>query len=48
MTLACKILNQLISKRSRPKEEILNMADVFYASGRITEKEYTDVVSKLK
>lgn len=45
MSIAYKILKKLISDRVRTKEDILKMADVYYAAGRITEDEYTDIVS---
>lgn len=45
MSIAYKILKKLISDGNRSKEEILTMADVYYAAKRITEEEYTDIVS---
>lgn len=44
--MAYKILKQLIFNGSRSKEAILKMADVYYATGRITEEEYRDIISQ--
>lgn len=44
MSIAYKILKKLISDKSKTKEEIQTMADVYYAAGRITQEEYSDVI----
>lgn len=45
MSIAYKILKKLNSDKAKPKEEILKMADVYYAAGRISEEEYGDIIS---
>lgn len=42
--MAYKIMKNLIVNGSKPKEELLNMADVYYAAGRLTDNEYTEII----
>lgn len=48
MSIAYRILKKLIADKSKTKEEILNMADVYYAAGRISKEEYEDIISRSK
>lgn len=42
--MAYKIMRNLIANSTKTKEELLNMADVYYAAGRMTDEQYTEVV----
>lgn len=42
--MAYKIMRSLISNRTKTEEELLNMADVFYAAGRLTGEQYAEIV----
>ena len=42
--MAYKIMKNLIAQGSKTKEELLNMADVYYAAGRLIADEYTEIV----
>lgn len=46
--MAYKILKQLIYKSNKSKEELLQMADVYYGAGRVSKDEYEDIISRLK
>lgn len=37
-------MKNLIVQGSKIKEELLDMADVYYAAGRLTAKEYSEIV----
>lgn len=37
-------MKSLIANSTKTKEELLNMADVYYAAGRMTDEQYTEVV----
>ena len=43
--MAYKILKNLISNGKKASEEILDMADVYYAAGRLTDEQYTEIVN---
>lgn len=43
--MAYKILKCLISSGKKTTEEILTMADVYYAVGRIDQEQYEDIVA---
>lgn len=47
MSLAYKILKNLISNGSKSKEQLLTMADVYYGAGRISKEEYEDIISRI-
>lgn len=42
--MAYKIMRNLIANSTKTKEELLNMADVYYAAGRLTDGQYTEIV----
>lgn len=42
--MAYKIMKSLIQNSDKTKEELLDMADVYYAAGRLTAEEYTEIV----
>lgn len=42
--MAYKLMIKLIANGKTPKEELLNKADVYYAAGRLTDEQYTEVV----
>ncbi len=43
--MAYKILKNLITTGKKTGEEILAMADVYYAAGRLTDEQYTEIVN---
>ncbi len=43
--MAYKILKSLISNKKKTDEEILTIADVYYAAGRLTDEQYTEIVN---
>lgn len=42
--MAYKILKQLIQNKQKTNQDLLNMADVYYAAGRLDEEEYKDII----
>lgn len=42
--MAYKIMKNLISNGKKTNEELFNMADVYYAAGRLTGEEYSEIV----
>lgn len=42
-----KIMKTLFQNRARSKEELLNMADVYYAVNRLTEDQYTEIIAQI-
>ena len=45
--MAYKIMKNLIQNGTRTKEELLNMADVYYAAGRMTDAEYSKIIAQI-
>lgn len=45
--MAYRLMLQLIEQGKRQKERLLEMADVYYAAGRMTSEEYEDIISKI-
>ena len=45
--MAYRLMQQLIELRRRTKEDLLGMADVYYAAGRLTEGQYTELVEQI-
>lgn len=43
--MAYKILKSLLSNGKKTAEEILDMADVYYAAGRLNQEQYEDIVA---
>lgn len=43
--MAYRIMKSLISNSLKTNEELATMADVYYRSGRLTEGQYTEIVS---
>ena len=46
--MAYKCMVKLIAKGTRSKEELSNMADVYYASGRLTDEQYTEIIALIE
>lgn len=42
--MAYKIMKSLIQNSTKTKEELLDMANVYYAAGRLTAGEYSEIV----
>lgn len=42
--MAYRIMKSLISNSEKTKEELADMADVYYGSGRLSEDQYTEIV----
>lgn len=45
--MAYKIMKTLINNHSKTKEELAEMADVYYASDRLSKEEYEDVIKRI-
>lgn len=46
--MAYKIMKSLIANSKKTKEELLNMADVYYAAGRLSDEQYTELVELME
>lgn len=42
--MAYKLMKKLIAAGRKTTGELLNMCDVYYAAGRLTDEEYTELV----
>lgn len=42
--MAYKILKKLITDKTKTAGDLLNMADVYYAAGRLTDEQFSEVV----
>ena len=45
--MAYKIMKNLIANGKMTNEELFNMADVYYAAGRLTETEYSEIIDQI-
>lgn len=45
--MAYKIMKSLIQNSTKTKEELLNMADVYYAAKRLTSEEYAEIIENI-
>ncbi len=43
--MAYRIMKSLISNSMKSNEELSAMADVYYGSGRLTDEQYTEIVT---
>jgi hypothetical protein len=43
--MAYKIMKKLITDRKKTKDELINMADVYYGAGRLTDEEYQEIIT---
>ena len=43
--MAYRIMKSLISNSTKSNEELSTMADVYYGSGRLTDEQYTQIVT---
>lgn len=46
--MAYKLMISLINLKRNTKEDLLNKADVYYAAGRLTDTEYSDLVERIE
>lgn len=46
--MAYKLVKQLIKLGRKSKVELLNYCDVYYAAGRLTDEEYTELVAEIE
>ncbi len=46
--MAYKIMKKLITSGTRTKDELTNMADVYYAAGRLKDKQYEEIMELIK
>lgn len=46
--MAYKIMKSLISNSTKSNEELSNMADVYYGSGRMTDKQHSDITKLIE
>lgn len=42
--MAYRIMRSLISNSRKTKEDLADMADVYYGTGRLTDEQYTEIV----
>ena len=42
--MAYKILKKFIADRRKTNEELAEMADVYYATGRLADEEYAEII----
>ena len=42
--MAYKIMKRVIALNTKPKEELLEMCDVYYAVGRLTKEQYEELI----
>lgn len=45
--MAYRLMQQLVAQGRRTREQLLEMADVYYAAGRMTSGEYADIVARI-
>lgn len=45
--MAYKLMKKLIAAGRKTRAELLNMCDVYYAAGRLTDEEYTELVESI-
>lgn len=45
--MAYRLMQQLIAQGRRAKEQLNEMADVYYAAGRMTSEQYADIVAQI-
>lgn len=46
--MAYKCMIKLIAKGERSKDALLNMADVYYAAGRLSDEQYEEIVALIE
>ncbi len=46
--MAYRLMQQLVAQGRRTKEQLLEMADVYYAVGRMTSTEYADIIAQIQ
>lgn len=42
--MAYRIMKNLLQNSSKTNEDLADMADVYYGSGRLTDEQYTEIV----
>ncbi|MCM1218043.1 MAG: hypothetical protein NC548_26455 [Lachnospiraceae bacterium] len=45
--MAYKIMKNLVQRGNRTREELLDMADVYFAAGRLTKEQYEEIVRQI-
>lgn len=45
--MAYKIMKNLIQNSTRSKEELMNIADVYFAVGRLEQEQYMELVAEI-
>lgn len=45
--MAYRLMKQLVELGRKTKDELLAMADVYYAAGRLTDGQYTELVEQI-
>ena len=46
--MSYRIMQNLIRNSTKSKEELHNMADVYYAAGRLTEDQYMEITEIIR
>lgn len=45
--MAYRIMKSLISNGTKTNEKLMEMADVYYAAGRLSNEQYTDIINMI-
>lgn len=45
--MAYRIMTNLIQNSTKSKEELMDMADVYYAAGRLTKEQYGEIIGQI-
>lgn len=45
--MAYRIMTNLIQNNTKSKTALLNMADVYYAVNRLTQEQYTEIITQI-
>ena len=45
--MAYKIMKNLIAMGKKSKKELLDMADVYYGTGRLTDEQYKEIIEMI-
>ena len=45
--MAYQLLKQLIKRNHRTKDELLRMAEIYHAAGRLSDEQYTELTNSI-
>lgn len=46
--MAYQLLKQLIKRNRRTKDELLRMAEIYHAAGRLSDEQYTELTDSIR